>query len=134
MQNQSFFSKKSRLFIFFMSLFFVFSCGNNMDKLEDEYLGKINLNEEYHYTVNLDKLANGKAVETSVKVAITPENSGLTGKYLFNEQAQPAQNIVVIEGKPQVKGDIYIDVQWGIYGNMSYSPKLFKKRYILKAE
>ncbi|KYK91578.1 hypothetical protein, partial [Aggregatibacter actinomycetemcomitans] len=111
--------------------FFVISCGNNTDKLEDEYLGEIQKDSEYRYVIDIDKLANGKAIETSVKMTISPENSGITGKYLFNKQADLAQNLVIIEGKPQLQGDIYIDLQWGIYGNMSYSPKLFKKRYLL---
>ncbi|MBN6074164.1 hypothetical protein HYE60_02645 [Aggregatibacter actinomycetemcomitans] len=132
MQKQSLFSNVKYLFVFFISLFFVISCGNNTDKLEDEYLGEIQRDSEYRYVIDIDKLANGKAIETSVKVTISPENSGITGKYLFNEQADLAQNLVIIEGKPQLQGDIYIDLQWGIYGNMSYSPKLFKKRYLLK--
>ncbi|MBN6069790.1 hypothetical protein HYE53_01290 [Aggregatibacter actinomycetemcomitans] len=132
MQKQSLFSNIKYLFIFFISLFFVISCRNNTDKLEDEYLGEIQRDSEYRYVIDIDKLANGKAIETSVKMTISPENSGITGKYLFNEQADLAQNLVIIEGKPQLQGDIYIDLQWGIYGNMSYSPKLFKKRYLLK--
>ncbi|MBN6079636.1 hypothetical protein [Aggregatibacter actinomycetemcomitans] len=132
MQKQSLFSNVKYLFVFFISLFFVISCGNNTDKLEDEYLGEIQKDSEYRYVIDIDKLANGKTIETSVKMTISPENLGITGKYLFNEQADLAQNIVIIEGKPQLQGDIYIDLQWGIYGNMSYSPKLFKKRYLLK--
>ncbi|EGY33380.1 lipoprotein, putative [Aggregatibacter actinomycetemcomitans serotype e str. SC1083] len=132
MQKQSLFSNVKYLFVFFISLFFVISCGNNTDKLEDEYLGEIQKDSEYRYVIDIDKLANGKAIETSVKMTISPENSGITGKYLFNKQADLAQNLVIIEGKPQLQGDIYIDLQWGIYGNMSYSPKLFKKRYLLK--
>ncbi|MBN6076004.1 hypothetical protein HYE59_00145 [Aggregatibacter actinomycetemcomitans] len=134
MQKQSLFSNIKYLFVFFISLFFVISCGNNTDKLEDEYLGEIQKDSEYRYVIDIDKLANGKAIETSVKMTILPENSGITGKYLFNEQADLAQNLVIIEGKPQLQGDIYIDLQWGIYGNMSYSPKLFKKRYSLKVK
>ncbi|ACX81720.1 Uncharacterised protein [Aggregatibacter actinomycetemcomitans] len=134
MQNQSLFSNRKFLFALFISLFFVFSCGNNTDKLEDKYLGEIQTNSEYRYVIDIDKLANGKAIETSVKIAISPENSGITVRYLFNEQANLTQNLVIIEGKPQLQGDIYIDLQWGIYGNMSYSPKLFKKRYSLKVK
>ncbi|EHK90635.1 hypothetical protein [Aggregatibacter actinomycetemcomitans] len=132
MQKQSLFSNVKYLFVFFISLFFVISCGNNTDKLEDEYLGEIQKDSEYRYVIDIDKLSNGKTIETSVKMTISPENLGITGKYLFNEQADLAQNLVIIEGKPQLQGDIYIDLQWGIYGNMSYSPKLFKKRYLLK--
>ncbi|MBN6063370.1 hypothetical protein [Aggregatibacter actinomycetemcomitans] len=132
MQKQSLFSNVKYLFVFFISLFFVISCGNNTDKLEDEYLGEIQKDSEYRYVIDIDKLADGKTIETSVKMTISPENLGITGKYLFNEQADLAQNLVIIEGKPQLQGDIYIDLQWGIYGNMSYSPKLFKKRYLLK--
>ncbi|WP_233443994.1 hypothetical protein [Aggregatibacter actinomycetemcomitans] len=80
MQNQSLFSNRKFLFAFFISLFFVFSCGNNTDKLEDKYLGEIQTNSEYRYVIDIDKLANGKAIETSVKIAISPENSGITGR------------------------------------------------------
>jgi putative lipoprotein len=81
--------------------------------------------------IDLDKLANGKAIETSVRVVINPTNNGIKAGYQLTENTDEAKNQVIISGKPMVKGNISVDVQWGIYGNMSYSPKLFKKRFII---
>ena len=120
-----------KLGIFLIGLLFLAACGNNVNKLADESLGEIKLNQEYGYVIDLDKLANGKAIETSVRVNINTTNSGIKADYQLTENRGETKNQVIISGKPTVKGDIYVDVQWGIYGNMSYSPKLFKKRFII---
>lgn len=120
-----------KLGIFLIGLLFLAACGNNVNKLADESLGEIKLNQEYGYVIDLDKLANGKAIETSVRVNINTTNSGIKADYQLTENRGETKNQVIISGKPTVKGDISVDVQWGIYGNMSYSPKLFKKRFII---
>ena len=117
--------------MFLIGLLFLAACGNNINKLADESLGEIKLNQEYGYVIDLDKLANGKSIETSVRVVINPINNGIKAGYQLTENADEAKNQVIISGKPMVKGNISVDVQWGIYGNMSYSPKLFKKRFII---
>ena len=89
------------------------------------------MNQEYGYVIDLDKLANGKSIETSVRVNINTTNSGIKADYQLTENSGETKNQVIISGKPTVKGDISVDIQWGIYGNMSYSPKLFKKRFII---
>ena len=120
-----------KLGIFLIGLLFLAACGNNVNKLADESLGEIKLNQEYGYVIDLDKLANGKAIETSVRVNINTTNSGIKADYQLTENRDETKNQVIISGKPTVKGDISVDFQWGIYGNMSYSPKLFKKRFII---
>ena len=120
-----------KLGIFLIGLLFLAACGNNVNKLADESLGEIKLNQEYGYVIDLDKLANGKAIETSVRVNINTTNSGIKADYQLTENRGETKNQVIISGKPTVKGDISVDVQWGLYGNMSYSPKLFKKRFII---
>ena len=120
-----------KLGIFLIGLLFLAACGNNVNKLADESLGEIKLNQEYGYVIDLDKLANGKAIETSVRVNISTTNSGIKADYQLTENRDETKNQVIISGKPTVKGDISVDIQWGIYGNMSYSPKLFKKRFII---
>ena len=120
-----------KLGIFLIGLLFLAACGNNVNKLADESLGEIKLNQEYGYVIDLDKLANGKAIETSVRVNINTTNSGIKADYQLTENRGETKNQVIISGKPTVKGDISVDIQWGIYGNMSYSPKLFKKRFII---
>ena len=120
-----------KLGIFLIGLLFLAACGNNVNKLADESLGEIKLNQEYGYVIDLDKLANGKAIETSVRVNINTTNSGIKADYQLTENRDETKNQVIISGKPTVKGDISVDIQWGIYGNMSYSPKLFKKRFII---
>lgn len=120
-----------KLGIFLIGLLFLAACGNNVNKLADESLGEIKLNQEYGYVIDLDKLANGKAIETSVRVNINTTNSGIKADYQLIENRGETKNQVIISGKPTVKGDISVDIQWGIYGNMSYSPKLFKKRFII---
>ena len=66
-----------------------------------------------------------------MRVNINTTNSGIKADYQLTENRGETKNQVIISGKPTVKGDISVDVQWGIYGNMSYSPKLFKKRFII---
>lgn len=127
-------SKIKTFFIYSTALFFIFSCGNNINKLDDEYLENIKINNEINYKIDLDKLANEKTMETSVKINITPKDSGVTAIYLFNENTNKLNNLIIIKGIPKIQEDIYIDLQWGTYGNMSYSPKLFKKKYILKVK
>ena len=120
-----------KLGIFLIGLLFLAACGNNVNNLADESLGEIKLNQEYGYVIDLDKLANGKAIETSVRVNINTTNSGIKADYQLTENRDETKNQVIISGKPTVKGDISVDIQWGIYGNMSYSTKLFKKRFII---
>ena len=127
----SLFATIKKLGIFFIDLLFLAACGNNVNNLADESLGEIKLNQEYGYVIDLDKLANGKAIETSVRVNINTTNSGIKADYQLTENRDETKNQVIISGKPTVKGDIFVDIQWGIYGNMSYSPKLFKKRFII---
>ena len=127
----SLFATIKKLGIFLIGLSFLAACGNNVNNLADEYLGEIKLNQEYGYVIDLDKLANGKAIETSVRVNINTTNSGIKADYQLTENRDETKNQVIISGKPTVKGDIFVDIQWGIYGNMSYSPKLFKKRFII---
>lgn len=127
----SLFATIKKLGIFLIGLSFLAACGNNVNNLADEYLGEIKLNQEYGYVIDLDKLANGKAIETSVRVNINTTNSGIKADYQLTENRGETKNQVIISGKPTVKGDIFVDIQWGIYGNMSYSPKLFKKRFII---
>lgn len=120
-----------KLGIFLIGLLFLAACGNNVNNLADESLGEIKLNQEYGYVIDLDKLANGKAIETSVRVNINTTNTGIKADYQLTENRGETKNQVIISGKPTVKGDISVDIQWGIYGNMSYSPKLFKKLFII---
>ena len=127
----SLFATIKKLGIFLIGLSFLAACGNNVNNLADESLGEIKLNQEYGYVIDLDKLANGKAIETSVRVNINTTNSGIKADYQLTENRGETKNQVIISGKPTVKGDIFVDIQWGIYGNMSYSPKLFKKRFII---
>ncbi|WP_109428316.1 hypothetical protein [Aggregatibacter kilianii] len=127
----SLFATIKKLGIFLIGLLFLAACGNNVNNLADESLGEIKLNQEYGYVIDLDKLANGKAIETSVRVNINTTNSGIKADYQLTENRGETKNQVIISGKPTVKGDISVDIQWGIYGNMSYSPKLFKKRFII---
>ena len=127
----SLFATIKKLGIFFIDLLFLAACGNNVNNLADESLGEIKLNQEYGYVIDLDKLVNGKAIETSVRVNINTTNSGIKADYQLTENRDETKNQVIISGKPTVKGDIFVDIQWGIYGNMSYSPKLFKKRFII---
>lgn len=127
----SLFATIKKLGIFLIGLSFLAACGNNVNNLADESLGEIKLNQEYGYVIDLDKLANGKAIETSVRVNINTTNSGIKADYQLTENRGETKNQVIISGKPTVKGNISVDIQWGIYGNMSYSPKLFKKRFII---
>ena len=127
----SLFATIKKLGIFLIGLSFLAACGNNVNNLADESLGEIKLNQEYGYVIDLDKLANGKAIETSVRVNINTTNSGIKADYQLTENRGETKNQVIISGKPTVKGDIFVDIQWGIYCNMSYSPKLFKKRFII---
>ena len=129
----SLFATIKKLGMFLIGLLFLAACGNNINKLADESLGEIKLNQEYGYVIDLDKLANGKAIETSVRVVINPTNNGIKAGYQLTKNTDETKNQVIISGKPMVKGNISVDVQGGIYGNMSYSPKLFKKRFIINA-
>ena len=73
----SLFATIKKLGIFLIGLSFLAACGNNVNNLADESLGEIKLNQEYGYVIDLDKLANGKAIETSVRVNINTTNSGI---------------------------------------------------------
>lgn len=129
--NNPLFLTIKKLSMFLIGLLFLAAYGNNINKLADESLGEIKLNQEYGYVIDLDKLANGKAIETSVRVVINPTNNGIKAGYQLTKNIDETKNKVIISGKPMVKGNISVDVQWGIYGNMSYSPKLFKKIFII---
>ena len=110
----SLFATIKKLGMFLIGLLFLAACGNNINKLADESLGEIKLNQEYGYVIDLDKLANGKAIETSVRVVINPTNNGIKAGYQLTENTDEAKNQVIISGKPMVKGNISVDVQWGI--------------------
>jgi len=125
----SLFATIKKLGMFLIGLLFLAACGNNINKLADESLGEIKLNQEYGYVIDLDKLANGKAIETSVRVVINPTNNGIKAGYQLTKNTDETKNQVIISGKPMVKGNISVDVQWGIYGNMSLYQKIYKKKF-----
>ncbi|MBN6075207.1 hypothetical protein HYE60_08140, partial [Aggregatibacter actinomycetemcomitans] len=63
------------VFSIFVSLFFILSCGNGVNKLDNEYLGEIKKNQPYNTAITLPKRVVGKSGFTCI---ISPNNSGLT--------------------------------------------------------
>nr|WP_233114096.1 hypothetical protein [Aggregatibacter actinomycetemcomitans] len=121
------------LLVFFISLFFIFSCGNDIKNLSDEYLLDASKGNFYSNTI---KLSLEKVVRTDFKVTITPEKSGIY--WIANDEEFSSgikdYNYIIIKGNPLVVGEIYIDFDWYTYGTNMRTGKHFKKRYILKVE
>ncbi|MBN6073942.1 hypothetical protein HYE60_01470, partial [Aggregatibacter actinomycetemcomitans] len=118
--------KMKRIFLAFISLFFILSCGNGVNKLDDEYLGNIKKNQPYSAMIILPKrIVN----ELSFSIKFTPDTSGLTW-FVKEELSSPGiknYDKIFIEGKPNVTNDIYIDFYWTTYGTNMSSGKHFQK-------
>ncbi|WP_257797301.1 hypothetical protein [Aggregatibacter actinomycetemcomitans] len=124
------------LLVFFISLFFIFSCGNKTKNLENEYLGTGNLNKLYEKNIILP---GDSVTKSSLRINMFPDNSGLTWKVNDNPFSIPPiitkdYNNITIKGRPKNIGEIYIDFSWTTYGTNISTGRKFQKRYILKVE
>ncbi|MBN6076031.1 hypothetical protein HYE59_00305 [Aggregatibacter actinomycetemcomitans] len=94
------------------------------------------VNKDYKNQIVLPKKS---VIPDGLRIIISPKDSGLKWEPSeYKDTVQPIEakdyNTIVISGKPNVTGEIYIDFSWSTYGSMIYSPKAYKKRYILKVE
>ncbi|WP_205768233.1 hypothetical protein, partial [Aggregatibacter actinomycetemcomitans] len=64
-----------KIFLIFISLLFIFSCGNDVKELDNEYLGEIKKNQPYNTVITLPKR---KVTRSLFNIIISPNNSGLT--------------------------------------------------------
>ncbi|MBN6074682.1 hypothetical protein HYE60_05370, partial [Aggregatibacter actinomycetemcomitans] len=90
------------LLVFFISLFFIFSCENKIKKLENEYLGTGNLNKSYEKNIILP---GDSVTKSSLRINIFPDDSGLTWKVNDNPFSIPPiitkdYNNITIKGRP----------------------------------
>ncbi|MBN6076932.1 hypothetical protein HYE59_05135 [Aggregatibacter actinomycetemcomitans] len=124
-----------KIFLIFLSFLFLFSCGNGVKKLNDEYLGSIKKNQLYNTVIFLP---GGKVDNIDFIVEIFPNDAGLRweaeGKSNSLRIKSKNYNKIMIQGMPYVTGTIYIDFDWWTYGTNMSTGKHFKKRYILKVE
>ncbi|MBN6077120.1 hypothetical protein HYE59_06145 [Aggregatibacter actinomycetemcomitans] len=129
--------KMTRIFLYILSGLCMISCSdfNKINVLQDEYLDSAKLGKYYSYVVNVPKKS---VIPDSFSIKMEPNNVGLTWETGTYNTSMPIKardyNNITISGKPNVAGEIYIDFSWSTYGSMVYSPKAYKKRYILKVE
>lgn len=112
------------------------ACSNKTEILPDEYLVKAKLNNQYKSTILIE---GDKVSKSRFHLNIIPENAGITWKAADNKFSTPEKitkdyNTILISGKPNYVGEIYIDIRWSTYGTNINTGKVFQKRYILKVE
>lgn len=112
------------------------ACSNKTEILPDEYLVKAKLNNQYKSTILIE---GDKVSKSRFHLSIIPQNAGITWKPSDNKFSTPGKitkdyNTILISGKPNYKGEIYIDIRWSTYGTNINTGKSFQKRYILKVE
>ncbi|MBN6074672.1 hypothetical protein HYE60_05320, partial [Aggregatibacter actinomycetemcomitans] len=93
------------------------SCGNGVNKLDDEYLGNATKEQLYSKVISLP---GGKVDDIDFIGKIFPNNAGLEWEAEDKSSSLRIKNKnynkIIIKGTPYITGYVYIDFDWWTYG------------------